>query len=122
MKKRWFGHILRGESLVNKVIEERIEGKRGRGKPPIKLLGDNETHEKIKRRALDSASLRNWMPRTFFKAEHHSRVSLHLVTLLVTINPYRYKFKKIISGEIIFLANQSIGIIKILKLNTDICV
>ena len=52
-KRRWLGHILRGDGLVNKVIEERIEGKRGRGKPRITLLGDiktNETYEKKNKR------------------------------------------------------------------------
>ena len=37
-KKRWLGHILRGESLVKDVIEGRLEGKRGRGKPRIMML------------------------------------------------------------------------------------
>ena len=51
-KKRWLGHILKGESLVKEVIEGRIEGKRGRGKPRIMMLNDikaDETYEKIKR-------------------------------------------------------------------------
>ena len=50
-KKRWLGHILRGESLVKEVIEGRMRGKRGRGKPRIKMLDDikaDETYEKIK--------------------------------------------------------------------------
>ena len=53
-KKRWLGHILRGESLVKRVIEGRMEGKRG--KPRIMLLNDiktSNTFELIKRRALD---------------------------------------------------------------------
>ena len=29
-KKRWNGHILKGESLVKEFIEGRMEGKRGR--------------------------------------------------------------------------------------------
>ena len=39
-----------------KVIEGRMEGKRGRGKPRIMMLDDikaDETYEKIKRRAMD---------------------------------------------------------------------
>ena len=31
-KKRWIGHILRGEGLLKEVIEGRMEGKRGRGR------------------------------------------------------------------------------------------
>ena len=72
-KKRWLGHILRGESLVKEVIEGRMEGKRGRGKPSIMMLDDikaDETYEKIKRRAMDRECWRNWMPRTCFQAEH----------------------------------------------------
>ena len=70
-KKRWLGHILRGESLVKKVIEGQMEGKRGN--PRIMLLDDikaNEVHEMSKRKALYRESCRNWMPRTCFRAEH----------------------------------------------------
>ena len=73
MKKRWLGHILRRDSLVKEVIEGRMEGKRGRGKPRIMMLDDikaDETYEKIKRRAMDRECWRNWMPRTCFQAEH----------------------------------------------------
>ena len=72
-KKRWLGHILRGESLVKEVIEGRMEGKRERGKPRIKMLDNtkaDETHEKIKRRAMDRKCWRNWTSRTCFQAEH----------------------------------------------------
>ena len=71
-KKRWLGHILRGESLV-KVIEGWMEGKRGRGKPRIMMIYDikaDETNEKIKRRAIYRECWRIWMPRTCFQAEH----------------------------------------------------
>ena len=44
-KKRWLGHILRGESLVKKVIEGRMEVKRGRGKPRIMMLDDIKADE-----------------------------------------------------------------------------
>ena len=36
---------LRGESLVKQVIEGRIEGKRGRGKPRIMMLDDIKADE-----------------------------------------------------------------------------
>ena len=53
---------MRGESLVKEVIEGRMEGKRGRGKPRIMMLDDikaDETYEKIKRRAMDRECWRN---------------------------------------------------------------
>ena len=61
-KKRWLGHILRGESLVKEVIEGRMEGKRGRGKPRIMMLDDikaGKLYVKIKRRAMDRECWRN---------------------------------------------------------------
>ena len=63
-KKRWFGHILRGASLVKKVIEGQMEDERG--KPRIMMLDDikaDQTYEKIKRRTLDKEYLtsNNWL-------------------------------------------------------------
>ena len=43
-KKRWLGHILRGESLVKEVIEGRMERKSGRGKPRIMMLYQESSH------------------------------------------------------------------------------
>ena len=47
------------ENLVKEVIEGRMEGKRGRGKPRIMMLDHikaDETYEMIKRRAMDRES------------------------------------------------------------------
>ena len=58
---------------MKEIIEERMEGKRGRGKPRIMMLDDikaDETYENIKPRAMGRECWRNWMPRTFFQAEH----------------------------------------------------
>ena len=44
-KKRWLGHVLRGESLFKEVIEGRMEGKRGRGKLRIMMLDDIKADE-----------------------------------------------------------------------------
>ena len=69
-KKRWLGHILRGESLVKELIEGWIVRKRG--KPLNMMLDDikSDESEKIKRRAMDIEYWKNWIPRTFFQAEH----------------------------------------------------
>src|SRR6218665_3959876 len=37
-QRNWMGHIMRGDSLQREIIEERMEGKRGRGRPRQKLL------------------------------------------------------------------------------------
>ena len=34
----WIGHILRGNSLEREIIEGRVEGKRGRGRPRQTLM------------------------------------------------------------------------------------
>jgi len=37
-KKRWLGHVLRHGTLVKTVLEGRLLGKKGRGKPKEMLL------------------------------------------------------------------------------------
>jgi len=37
--KNWKRHILRSNSLQREIMEERMEGKRGRGRPGQKLHG-----------------------------------------------------------------------------------
>src|SRR6218665_2533261 len=37
-QRNWMGHIMRGDSLQREIIEGRMEGKRGRGRPRQKLL------------------------------------------------------------------------------------
>ena len=39
-KKNWIGHILRGDGLLKEVMEGRMEGKRGRGRPRIGMLDE----------------------------------------------------------------------------------
>src|SRR6218665_1170208 len=37
-QRNWMGHLLRGDSLQREIMEGRMEGKRGRGRPRQKLL------------------------------------------------------------------------------------
>ena len=39
-KLQYFGHIVRHSSLCKTVLEGRVEGKRGRGRPPRKWMDD----------------------------------------------------------------------------------
>ena len=39
-KKKWIGHVIRGEGLLREVIEGRIEGKKTTGKPRAKMLDE----------------------------------------------------------------------------------
>ena len=37
-QKNWIGHILRGNSPQREIMEGRVEGKRGSGRPRQKLM------------------------------------------------------------------------------------
>ena len=37
-QRNWIGHILRGNSLLRTVLEGKIDGRKTRGKPRMKLL------------------------------------------------------------------------------------
>src|SRR5215510_7102107 len=55
-KKNWIGHVLRGQGMLKKIIEGRMEGKRGRGRMRIgmlDLLQEEGGYAAMKRRALD---------------------------------------------------------------------
>ena len=54
-KKNWIGHIMRGDSLLKRVLEERMEGKRPRGRPRIGMRDEvtEGSYVNIKRRAED---------------------------------------------------------------------
>lgn len=65
-KKRWIGHILRGEGLLKEVIEGRMEGKRSRGRPRLGMLDDLKFHSYVdmKRKTEDREEWRRYIPWT----------------------------------------------------------
>ena len=66
-KKNWIGHVMRGEGLLREVMEGKMFGKRGRGRPRIGMLSvllEGDKFHKMKRRAEDRNEWRCWMPRT----------------------------------------------------------
>src|SRR6218665_3645495 len=52
-KRKWLGHIMRGDSLLRTIIEGRMEGKKKRGRPRMMLLDWmlKEDYSKLKERA-----------------------------------------------------------------------
>jgi len=71
-KKNWVGHVLRGDGLLKEVMEGRMEGKRGRGRPRIGMLDELivESYGDMKRMAENRVEWKNWVPWTCRKAEH----------------------------------------------------
>lgn len=72
-KKKWIGHVLRGDSLLRLVIEGRMEGKRPRGRKRIGMfqeLLDGGSYGELRDRARDRTAWRRWMPGTCLRAEH----------------------------------------------------
>ena len=71
-KKNWIGHVVRGHGLLKQVIEGRMEGRRGRGRPRTGMLDDlkETSYVNMKRRAEDREAWKVWVPRTCRKAEN----------------------------------------------------
>ena len=62
-KKNWLGHILRGNNMLRDVLEGKMKGKRGRGRPRIGMvseLKEAETYETMKRKPQDREQWRNY--------------------------------------------------------------
>src|SRR6476619_3540285 len=58
-KKNWIGYVVRGDGLMKLVLEERMEGKRPRGRPRMGMVDDvlDETYGDMKRKA---ENRQNW--------------------------------------------------------------
>jgi hypothetical protein len=62
----WIGHVLRSDSLLRKMWEVRMEGKKVAGRPRTKLLDwmicetDSKTYDDLKNLALDRERWRTW--------------------------------------------------------------
>ena len=54
-KKRWIGHVLRGNGMLKEIIQGRMEGKRTRGRPRFGMLSDliTSSYGEMKREAED---------------------------------------------------------------------
>ena len=72
-KKNWIGHIMKGDGLMKEVMEEKMEGKRGRGRKRIGMIDElmeNKQYGDLKRRAEDRQGWKVWLPGTCRVAEH----------------------------------------------------
>src|SRR6218665_3129140 len=63
-QRKWMGHIMREDLLEREIIEGRMEGKRGRGRPRKKLLDwvMSEGYSKLKEEAQHRDTLSHWRP------------------------------------------------------------
>ena len=63
-KKNWIGHVLRGKGLMKEVIEGRMEGKRGRGRPRAGMLDElmEKSYVEMKRKAENREDWKKWIP------------------------------------------------------------
>jgi len=63
-KKNWIGHVMRRDGLMKDVMEGGIGGKRGKGRPRIRMFNEliDESYPQMKRKALDREAWNVWMP------------------------------------------------------------
>src|SRR6476469_8555561 len=71
-KKNWIGHVVKGDGLMKLVLEGRMEGKRLRGRPRMRMIDDvlDDTHGDMKRKAENRENWRISKPRTCPWAEN----------------------------------------------------
>jgi len=64
-KRNWIGHVVRGEGL-KKIMEGRMRGKRGRGRPREGVISElkGDSYGKMKRMAEDREVWRSYEPWT----------------------------------------------------------
>jgi len=65
-KKKWIGHVLRGDGLLKEAIEGRMEGSKPRGRPRLGMLDDLITlsYVDMKRKTEDREGWRSYVPWT----------------------------------------------------------
>jgi len=65
-KKNWIGHVLRDDSLLKRMMEGRMVGKRVRGRPRMSMIDDLKegSYVLMKRRADCREKWRTWIPGT----------------------------------------------------------
>ena len=72
-KKKWIGHILRGNSLLKLTIEGQMKGSKTIGRPRtgmLDLLKGIGGYTNMKQLAQDRDKWRSWMPQTCPRVEH----------------------------------------------------
>jgi hypothetical protein len=71
-QKRWIGHNIRRGGLLKEVIEGKIEGKKGQGRPRRGMLDDLKkgSYRTMKRRAENREEWRCWVPWTCQTADY----------------------------------------------------
>src|SRR5438132_1067376 len=65
-KKRWIGHVLRGDGLLKEVIGARLEGNKARGRPRLEMLDDLITvlYVDMKQKVKDREGWKDYVPWT----------------------------------------------------------
>jgi len=74
--------VIWGDGLLREVMEERMVGRRGRGRPCTGLLDEligKDTYENMKRMVEDQSGWRIWTPWTCHMAEHLQRELVYYI-------------------------------------------
>ncbi len=74
-QRNWIGHVLRGDSLLRDVIEGRMEGTKGKGRPRIMLLDwmmDKDKNLRYRRLKEEANNREEWRQRCHEPAARQS--------------------------------------------------